>query len=692
MKSVVESSRQGAGVAGLEVTRLDRFAAPVALAALALAWPLLDLLGNNAEFFLFRRSPRLDVAVFAVAIGLGIPLLFGLVGLIPVRTVWIALVALLGAVLARLVLRSVPISDVARTGLAVVGGAFLAWAIVAAPAVRSMARYLALAPIVATLLFFFATPTGAVVRHGGTVIGTSVSPANPVPIVWIGFDEFPVASLMLGDGSLNGNLYPNFARLAADGTWFRNAVGVEQQSEQAFPAILTGNRPAGDQPPFAGEYPNSAFSLLGDAYDVTAIEAITRLCPDNVCGARPPAARAGERAEQLVRDTLVVSGHLFLPESAAAGLPAIDGRWGDFGGAAADEEFDVIAEFREQMENDRRRGVAEFVEAIERVDPDQSNFFGFLHILIPHHPWQYLPSGQAYLLTAEKSPGTTRTGWGDDQWLLDQAIQRHLLQAGYADHAMGEIFAALDRAGLYEDAIIVVLADHGIAIKRNVFHQRYITEETIGEVAAVPLFIKGPGMPEGEVDDRRAETIDVLPTIAGMLDVEVPWATDGLDLRGEIDRTESTMHGPQGSVTFGVSGEEKFAMAADIARAFPTGDPYELRPDGTPDLRGRPVEPSGLPMAELTWELDRSTWYRGVDTSADTIPTRISGTIDGTSEDVVVAVVVNGVAQAVVRSYEDDKGVTRFQAMVPPGSLVDGDNRIDLVLVSGVDLLAIPTG
>ncbi len=670
------------------MTRFDRIALPLALATMALAAPLLDLLGRNAEFFLSRRSPRIDVVVFALVIGVGIPLLFGALGWATGRLgrwPWLILMTLLGAVLARQVLRPLGLPDAVRTSLAVIGGVGLG---VAGPAwswLRTVGRYLSVAPLVVVAIFFFATPTGAVVRSSGAVIGASATPDNPVPIVIIGFDEFPVASIMRGDGSLNTEQYPNLARIARDGTWFRNTVGVEQQTEQAFPAILSGQIPQGDRPPYAGEYPNTIFSLLADSYDFTVIEAITQLCPEAVCGTPAPPAPAGDRARSLLRDSAVVSGHLFLPDFASSRLPPIEGRWGQFGTEVAGE-FSAVAAFREQMDGDRRNAVADLVTAIDD-HPTGRPFFGFLHILMPHHPWQYLPTGQAYPLVAEKSPGTTRTGWSDDQWLLDQGIQRHLLQVGYSDYALGQILDALDRQGVYDDAIVVVIADHGIAIEQNVFHQRYITPETVGQVAAVPLFIKGPGLEPGTVDDRRAETIDVVPTIADMLEIELPWQADGMSLLGPVDRTSSTMRGPQGSVTFGIDGDEKLAVAADIARAFPTGDPYELRPPGTPDLAGEPVDLTDLGLSERTWALDRPEWYQDVDRSAPTIPTRITGRLDsraGGSE--ILAVVVNGRVGAMVRAYLDPKGVPRFQAMIPPETLRAGDNTIELVEVAGATL------
>ena len=68
-------------------------------------------------------------------------------------------------------------------------------------------------------------------------------------------------------------------------------------------------------------------------------------------------------------------------------------------------------------------------------------------------------------------------------------MQRHLLQVGYADHIVGEVIGGLEDAAIYEDSLVVVVADHGISIKPGVSHQRKITDDTVGEIAAIPLFV-----------------------------------------------------------------------------------------------------------------------------------------------------------------------------------------------------------
>ncbi len=49
----------------------------------------------------------------------------------------------------------------------------------------------------------------------------------------------------------------------------------------------------------------------------------------------------------------------------------------------------------------------------------------------------------------------------------------------------------------------------------------------------MPLFVKYPGQDGGEIDDRPAHTVDILPTIADVVGVEPPWEVDGISLLGD---------------------------------------------------------------------------------------------------------------------------------------------------------------
>ena len=67
-------------------------------------------------------------------------------------------------------------------------------------------------------------------------------PGN-APVVMIVFDELSGLALMGPDGGIDAARFPNFARLAGDSTWYRNATTVADFTDHALPALLTGERP-----------------------------------------------------------------------------------------------------------------------------------------------------------------------------------------------------------------------------------------------------------------------------------------------------------------------------------------------------------------------------------------------------------------------------------------------------------------
>ena len=56
-----------------------------------------------------------------------------------------------------------------------------------------------------------------------------------------------------------------------------------------------------------------------------------------------------------------------------------------------------------------------------------------VHYVIPHVPWRFLPDGSQYVVSGPTMPGLNDQTWGKNQFLLDQAYQRHMLMLRFAD-------------------------------------------------------------------------------------------------------------------------------------------------------------------------------------------------------------------------------------------------------------------
>ena len=152
----------------------------------------------------------------------------------------------------------------------------------------------------------------------------------------------------------------------------------------------------------------------------------------------------------------------------------------------------------------------------------------FLHVLLPHHPWMLLRTGQRFTLQ-RGDVGLSNVRWLDDEWAATIRYQRHLLQLQYVDTVVGALVSQLRDAGLYDDALLIVTADHGTRL-RSGFPFLRATEASFVDIASVPLFFKSPGHRQGETVDTNVETIDILPTLAVALGVRLPWTTDGANV------------------------------------------------------------------------------------------------------------------------------------------------------------------
>ena len=651
--------------------------------ALAFAQPLFDLLGRNAEFFVARGSTTADILLLAFGYALLPPLIgAGVVwgaGKIRQELGWAAMLALVALIVGGFVLP--PAGDALEGSalaipLALLVGAGAAALYARASGVRSFVTVLSPAPLIVLLLFLVVSPVRGLLfpsAAGGAVAGPSRS---TVPIVLVVLDELPQATLADADGKIDADLFPNFARLAEESTWYRNATTVNDSTAAALPAQLTGEQPRAGTLPTTRDHPRSLFTLFERSHQLTVIEPITAVCPARLCDDVRPGAM--DRLRSLESDLEVVVQHQLLPADLREGLPAVDRVWEGFETRSVTDsgELQRGANLRRDVlarlaRDDPAAGFERAIGALERHGSRPP--LVFLHSTLPHGPWRYLPDGRQYPIDGKEYPGLASTGWTGPQWQADQGFQRHVLQVQYVDRLLGRLLDALHARDRFDDAVIVVTADHGAAFMTGQ-PRRPANRANVGVIAPVPFFVKLPGQPAGRVDDRAVRTIDVLPTIAKAAGVRVPWKADGIpaderEVDPEAPIDVSHMGEPVLTETLGSVLAKRRVREGVEARLLRAGV-YAIGP--RPDLIGRRVAvPSGA---------ERVT----ADNANGVLPSFVSGPVERLEPDTVLAVAVNGRVQATTRAYRDG-GRSVFTALVPPSSLREGPNAVSLfeVLAGG---------
>src|SRR5262245_56955377 len=106
-------------------------------------------------------------------------------------------------------------------------------------------------------------------------------------------------------------------------------------------------------------------------------------------------------------------------------------------------------------------------------------------------------------------------------------------EIAFADSQLARLLEALRAAGREDSTLVVAMADHGESLGEHdeQTHAILIYEPSLH----VPLILAGPGVPVGRVVDERVATVDVLPTLLGLLGVPLPQGLAGRDLRAAFE-------------------------------------------------------------------------------------------------------------------------------------------------------------
>ena len=469
--------------------------------------------------------------------------------------------------------------------------------------------------------------TVAAIAGAGAAPAHAIDPAR-TPVVFITLDEFSLASLLDAPGHIDAERFPNFARLARHSTWFANTTPSGDGTRWATPAVLTGMLPDKDRLAAWFDYPRSVFSLLARTHRFFVEEPLTRLCSPALC-----------------RDH---------------GLP----------GRTRREKARALNALIPQQKRDalERSAMNRFIKRIRPWRSGKPPFY-YLDVLMPHHPYVWLPSARRYRLPKPAIPGLHGDNlWRNDPALVDRAWQRYLLQVGYTDRLVGRLIRRLRRTGLWDRALLVMLPDHGVSFIPGTSRRR-ATETTVGGIGVIPFFMKLPRQRAGRRLDQHVQTIDVLPTLADALDLPVP-RVDGRSALapGFVPSETAELWSTTSVVTFGrhdypmsLVRQRLEELIARQRRRFGTGRFagrfFALNPDGKLVGHRAGALPEGSHNATAR-----------VDARARGAPANVTGRVRGVGRGRRLALVIRGRIAATARTYAF-RGI-RFQAAVPQGGPV----------------------
>jgi hypothetical protein len=663
----------------------------------AVAQPLFDLLKDNPEFFAARGSSGFDIISWAVllvfvppALLLAVELLIGLAGDRARHAAHLVLIGGLVALIAAQALKkALESSDVVLIVLSLAIGVGVAALYARAEPVRSFLRVLSPVPIVFLALFLFTAPISKLAFPDEAEART-IGGVTQAPIVVVLLDELPVNTLLDDQGRIDTRRYPGFGELARSSTWFPNAYTVYDSTERAQPAIMDGNLPSEDKLPTSADHPNSIFSLFAKTHRLNVSEEATTICSRDLCEDQRLDESYPDRMKSMSEDLGLVWLHVVAPPEIEADLASVSENWGNFGGASeVKPDLGSTGAERSTRANLNAGRQARFDEWVENIRPGRRPSLNFKHTLLPHVPWQYLPDARRYRRQANDAlPGLSNQAY---KWQsqLDVLIQRHYLQTGFADHELQELWRHLKDEGMWDDSLIVVAADHGVAFPKA-RERRRLSRRTAAQIAPVPLFVKAPGQKRGEVDDAFVSTIDILPTIFDVLNLEPRVKMDGKSAFSDEVQNRDTLHMLERNTfeeldipadEFERERQEVIDARVALLGTGRDGPERIYRIGPNQELIGQSAEEAGLEPLDVDFVYGAD--YENVDPTGPFVPAHVAGTVQGGGDggrDVAIA--VNGTIVAVGETFTLEEGEEGeiVSVMVPPDSFRQGANDVRVYL------------
>lgn len=330
------------------------------------------------------------------------------------------------------------------------------------------------------------------------------SPAAQMPPVFLLFFDGMGSDVLLRDGQVDGERFPNFAALAQDSVFFVHATSNYGQTELSFPTMLTG------------QWGHEQATYITRQCPVTLVSVLSRWTGRALCKGTSAFFRSQENILSVLRQrgykvveyqgwftcrnkSVECIGRGWFSDKyplitvASTGMGFIDGLvpkgrmfWRVkrlFWSPIAFNAPYFFRKFTSDIQSDSALGKVFFV-----------------HILLPHEPYVFDKGGIWHPPPFE-----------DDLPALKQAYER---QTQYVDTLLGQFLRRLKGEGIYEQAVVVVTSDHG----PRPLAQWDVNEPQAlsGLVPRVPLLIKAPGLAPG-ISTVDYQHIDFKPTLLDML-------------------------------------------------------------------------------------------------------------------------------------------------------------------------------
>jgi len=170
--------------------------------------------------------------------------------------------------------------------------------------------------------------------------------------------------------------------------------------------------------------------------------------------------------------------------------------------------------------------------AINAIRAAKQPFLLWLAYTAPHTPWSVdVKYRKPYDgRKAQIAPPAHPKGGADFDWETYYAVITHL------DEAVGSVIAAVEKAGLWDNTLIVFLGDNGyLCGTKGLQGKVFAWEESI----RVPYLVSGGGVRSRGKVDAPVASVDLPATFLDYAGVQPAYAMAGRSLRAELEKGQS---------------------------------------------------------------------------------------------------------------------------------------------------------
>ena len=225
-----------------------------------------------------------------------------------------------------------------------------------------------------------------------------------------------------------------------------------------------------------------------------------------------------------------------------------------FGGASSKDNSNVPTEAPDRPESDflDAKILDEGLKLLDTMAKGDKPFFLAVGIKKPHLPfvapkkyWDLYDRDSIQIAKIQEFPKSIPSFHFQPSWELRSgyapipktdplpvAMQKELRHGYYAcishaDNQVGRLLDALDKLGIRENTIVVLLSDHGYHLGDHLMWNKFTNLE---QATATPLIISAPGYSINNKTNSPTELVDVFPIICDLAEVEIPKNIDGKSL------------------------------------------------------------------------------------------------------------------------------------------------------------------